>query len=181
MVQPQQAPVVQTVHTVLQTKYSTMKNNGFTLIELLLFIVLSTTMIGFGIAGYRDFSVRQIVDAETRTVASNLRYAQSEASNGVKPVGCVTLDGYRVAFVTSNGNVTSYTISAVCGANTYLVKTVTPDTNVRYTVTGAATILFRTVAQGTNLANPVTINVIGNTTVSQRTLSIVVSPSGDIR
>lgn len=130
---------------------------GFTLIELLVVISIIGILFGLGVAKYNEFNRRQILDQTTQTLRNNLRLAQSVASSGEKPGGCVVLDGYQVSF--SSGTPDSYTIQAKClGGLVGTAKIFKLPTTVKFTSLPSP-ILFKVLAQGTDLINDLTISL----------------------
>ncbi len=84
--------------------------NGFTFIEILVSVTLLLLLSGLLVAGYNRFNDSQVVAQAAATVQNNFRAIRTDAASGIKPEGCGTLVGYRVAFPTS----ASYTATAVC-------------------------------------------------------------------
>lgn len=87
-----------------------MRVRGFTLIELIVAVTLILLLSGLLIAGYTGFHDTQLVRQAASTVISNLQSVRTQATSGVKPVGCDTLVGYTVSFPTAS----TYTASALC-------------------------------------------------------------------
>ncbi len=160
--------------------------NGFSLLELLIAIAISSALIGVSVAGYRDFASRQAVDAGVRVLYSGLRVAQTKASSGEKPAGCVgSFDGYRVRFLTSGGVITSFETRAVCGG-TEVAGTTTPfpaNLVVTLSATTPTAFTFKPLALGTDLspANPATITIARTVAGATRSFQVQVSSSGEIK
>ncbi|MFV1917387.1 MAG: Tfp pilus assembly protein FimT/FimU [Patescibacteria group bacterium] len=68
---------------------------GFTLIELLIVMATMALLFSFGFANYRGFARRQMVQSAARQIKADIRLAQTQALSGVKPTGCVGLNGYN--------------------------------------------------------------------------------------
>jgi len=160
--------------------------HGFTIIELLIVVLISTALVGVGVAGYRDFAMRQEIDASMRIISSDLRRAQSLALSGVKPeTGCTgTFNGYRFRFTSNAGQIVSYSTAPVCN-NTDLVATTTvlPTTVLlSLSPSGTTSILFRPLGQGTDLpsGNPMTITIQSSGTFTGRRGTIRVTATGEI-
>lgn len=86
------------------------RTRGFTIIEILVAIFITTVLASVGVASYVSFNRRQIVVQATKKVFSDLRLAQSMATNQEKPAGCTSLRGFT--FNVTGG--TSYWIGAEC-------------------------------------------------------------------
>lgn len=99
---------------------------GFTLIELLIAIAIAATLMSLAIPSYRTFAARQERNQAAKTLATDFRFAQSQALGGVKiPSNCTPatpLIGWYVRFVQGDS---SYTIVARCqGVSEQIVRTV---------------------------------------------------------
>lgn len=165
---------------------TTRKRNGFSLIELLVAIAISSALIGVSVAGYRDFASRQAVDAGVRVLYSGLRLAQTKATSGEKPAGCVgSFDGYRFRFLSSGGAITSFETRAVCGGNEVAGTTTLFPSNLVVTLspTTPAAFLFKPLGLGTDLApaTPATITISRTVAGATRSFQVTVSSSGEVK
>ena len=70
--------------------------SGFTLIELIVVVAIMIIFSGVSISAYFQFSQRQEVLNDARSVATTFRRVQSMARNLVYPSGCSGLSGYRL-------------------------------------------------------------------------------------
>lgn len=61
---------------------------GFTLIEVMVSIVITATLVGIGVARYREFNTRQTLDAARLTVIGGLRDIQAKSTSNLKPQVC---------------------------------------------------------------------------------------------
>ncbi len=165
---------------------------GFSLIELLVVISIMGLLLIGGVIGYREYARRQETQNVKRQIITDLREAQSNASNGYKPSGCAgTLLGYGFE-VTSPSSILppgSYEVYAECETG--------PGTSARYNiiernynsilVTRPATnpIIFEPLDLGTNLGSAVSISAVNfNDWLDfgdDYTLTVSVSPVGEIR
>lgn len=116
---------------------------AFTLVEVLISLTVIGLLFSFGFVNFRDFSRRQALSAEARSMNGELRQVQSKAMVGEKPAGCTTLSSYSFRI-----NATSYQITAVCSNNSYSVKTVNLSSGISSTVTGDNPINFKVLGQG---------------------------------
>ena len=148
--------------------------SAYTLIEILIGLTLVTIVFTIGLAGYRDFSRRQVLSGASKKVISDLRLAQQKASIGQKPDLCTTLNGYGVDF---NLNSSTYTVFADCSNNDITETTTTLDGVASST---DFTIIFKTLGHGTNLAATQLINLYYLGDIS-KTVSITVGLGGGIK
>lgn len=99
---------------------------GFTLIELLVSVSIGLILVLGGLAAYKGMGSKQIVKQEGTTFKTNLKSFQQKAMSGEKPVGCISLQNYTVAWVNPN----SYSVQAVCLTNSGDETTLTLDEEV---------------------------------------------------
>lgn len=88
------------------------RNKGFSLIELLVVTTVIVSLTGLAISNYTSFTDVQKIRQAGRTLKNNLRFVQTRATSGVKPVTCDDtnpLSAYRVTFTA-----TTYSYQAVC-------------------------------------------------------------------
>jgi prepilin-type N-terminal cleavage/methylation domain-containing protein len=86
---------------------------GFSLIELLLVIAIMAIVSSFAFAGYSGFQARQEVQQAAETLASNMRFAQSQAFAGVKPPSaCAADDTLKGWYIQPNSS--GYSIGFLC-------------------------------------------------------------------
>jgi prepilin-type N-terminal cleavage/methylation domain-containing protein len=143
---------------------------GFTLLELIIAMGIALVLASGIFAAYEKFNKRERLRQAAATLKNNLRFGQSKAINGEKPVaGCTQLVGYSVTF-----SVGSYTIQAQCTEGTAgAVTSVTLPTNVVFS--GAPSPITFTVLTGT-VSTDTTLTVSDGTDSK----SIQVKRSGDI-
>lgn len=111
----------------MQTR--TYLQKGLTLIEILVSVVILTTVIGIGVAGYNNFNENQKVKQAALTVKNNLRFAQEKANSAIKPntggveenKDCYKLQLYRFLIAPPhqhlNDDPATYEISARCSCD----------------------------------------------------------------
>ncbi|KKS77647.1 MAG: hypothetical protein UV74_C0013G0164 [Candidatus Woesebacteria bacterium GW2011_GWB1_43_14] len=122
------------------------RSSGFTIIELLIVLLIMATLIGTGVAGFREFNRRQKVMTTKNALVSALRFAQSEAASGNR-AGCVGVFGGYLF----NINPSNYTISASCDGGNVVVRNVELDEGVVVSVSGDFPIIFLPLAQGVDI------------------------------
>lgn len=150
-------------------KKSCPPQTAFTLIELLVVISIIGILFTIGMAAYNEFNRGQILSQAAKNFKNDLRLAQSKASSGEKPAGCIgTLSGYQVTF-TAN----SYTLNALC-PNTVLVKTTPLPQNVTFSPVPTTPILFKVLAQGVSQGVTIILSAF------DKTQQITVGISGGI-
>lgn len=156
-----------------------LNSRGFTLIELLVVSVISLTLTGFVITSYTSFSRRESLRQAARTLKIDLRFAQSRASSGVKPlapVSCPTLRGYQMSIASDNK---SYTIQALCDTGPQgSLSTVTLPRDI--TISATVSPIIFSVLTGTVSQNLDVTLATNLTTGSVQSYVIRVSSSGDI-
>lgn len=156
-----------------------MKKNGFSFIELIVVIGIMMSITGFVVSNYNNFNGLEKLRQAGKTLRTNLRYAQTHATSGVKPASCTTANqsllGYSVIFTNAAGNNPArYVIRAVCsGGVTWDLPIVELPRDVVYSSL-PPTITFRVLTGTINTTTSVTLSSVG------RTYTIQVSPSGDI-
>lgn len=122
---------------------------GFTLLELLIVSVVMLTVTGGAIAALATFQDRQQALVTAKTVQQMMWSAQTKARVRETPVGCASLQGYRVQITT-----TTATLDAMCGT----LPSLSPTQRQAYTfasgtsksTTGTATFMFWTLERGVN-------------------------------
>lgn len=143
---------------------------GFTIIELLVVMGVLVTITALLISNYNNFNAIEKLRQAGKTLKTDLRIAQTDATSGLKPTGCGTLDGYQVTFTSS-----SYALQAVCGGvATGPVSTITLSDQVTIPSPPAQPIFFR-VLSGT-IAAPLTITL----SASSKTYQLQLNTGGDI-
>lgn len=149
---------------------------GFTLIELIVVAAIIVTLTGLGIAGYNSFNQKQILKQSAEEVKSNLRDAQNRALSGEKvyPDCDNRVLNYWVFTITS---ATEYKIEGSCDSSTFGSKSFTLPNGLTFTTTGI-NIYFKPLAHGTTNSTTVTITLSQSS--SGNTISLTVSPSGEI-
>lgn len=151
--------------------------SGFTLIELLVVASISSILFGLSLAGYRQFSRRQILNQAVQDLKSNLRFAQDKASAGEKLVGWCSaagesLRGYRLIFVTD----ALYQIEAVCSSDDINVA---KSVELPNSVSGIAgeSVLFKVLGLGIDDAGDMSFTLSrGGSTVT-----VTVTRTGEIK
>lgn len=158
---------------------------GFTLIELIVVVVIIITLTGLGIAGYNAFNQRQTLKAAAEEIKSNLRDAQNRALSGEKDCtvcrqGATCGDNDDLVlnhWLFNITGATTYTISGNCGGLPFGSKSFTLATGLSFNPTGIE-IYFKPLAQG--ITNPSTVIITISQSSSGHTITITVSPSGEI-
>jgi len=159
-----------------------MKSAAFTLIEILIVISITTILLGFGFAGFRQYSQRQVLFAAARVVKSDLRSLQEKAMSGAKEpdvvISCAGkfLDGYRFDIIST----TQYRMSALCSGSVVNIQ----DKSVELGFTIAATIepiLFKVLGQGTDIPSGSSSVITLTQTATNKTITITVSAEGSIK
>ncbi|MFH1863444.1 MAG: prepilin-type N-terminal cleavage/methylation domain-containing protein [bacterium] len=157
-----------------------MEKNAYTLIEILIVISITAILLGFGFAGFRQYSQRQVLFTAAREVRSDLRLLQEKAISGVKEPDVITscagkfLDGYRFDIIST----TQYRMSAVCSGSVVNIQ----DKSVKLGFTIAATIdpiLFKVLSQGTDITGSSSIITLTQT-ATNKNITITVSAEGSI-
>lgn len=157
-----------------------MEKNAYTLIEILIVISITAILLGFGFAGFRQYSQRQVLFAAAREVRGDLRLLQEKAISGVKEPDVITscagkfLDGYRFDIIST----TQYRMSAVCSGSVVNIQ----DKSVKLGFTIAATIdpiLFKVLSQGTDITGSSSIITLTQT-ATNKNITITVSAEGSI-
>lgn len=159
-----------------------MKSSAFTLVETLIVISITAILLGFGFAGFREYSQRQVLLAAAREVRSELRLLQEKAISGAKEPDVITscagkfLDGYRFDIIST----TQYRMSALCSGSVVDIQ----DKSVESGFTIAATIepiLFKVLGQGTNIFSGSSSVITLTQTATLKTIQISVSAEGSIK
>jgi len=156
-----------------------MKSPAFTLIEVLVVISLTAILLGFGFAGFRQYSQRQSLFAAARTVKGDLRILQEKALAGEKIDPCIgkRLDGYRFDILPDN---TQYNISQLCSGTVYDIE----NKNVASGFTVKATrepILFKVLGQGTDIPSGTSSVITLTQTGTTKTIQISINAEGSIQ
>ena len=147
---------------------------AFTLIELLVVMAGMSLLFSFGFANYRDFMQRKQLDVLARKIRADLRQAQGKAVAGEKPVGCATLDGYRVRWLSG----TAYLVEAVCTNSVYTAKTVEIGGEFpNLQINTFPDIFFYVLSEGANAD----INISVNNTDTGENRQVSVMASGEIK
>ncbi|MFZ5932783.1 MAG: GspH/FimT family pseudopilin [Patescibacteria group bacterium] len=158
-----------------------MGKNGYTFVELLVALTIVGLIFGIGYVNFRDFSRRQALAGQARSVKGDLRLAQENALAGNKPsaIACNspnTLDSYNFDVV-SSGN---YRIVASCSGGTVIVKDVFLPSDV--TISGSLDpIIFKILGQGTNIASGAAATITLTQAATGNTRVVTVSSGGEIK
>lgn len=154
------------------------KHSGFTFVELLFVAALIGIISTVGLAGYRQFARNQTVEAETRKLVADLRYAQSLASSGNKaPCGSNTLNGYNFNRLSS----TSYEIRASCSAGSPAATKTVTLTSSTITAPIPNPLTFLTLNDGTNAGTGNNSFTAVDITTNGAVRRARISTSGEIR
>jgi len=145
--------------------------SGFTIIETLVTMFIATSIISLGIASYVTFNRRQIVEQATKKVLSDLRLAQSMATNQEKPTGCTKLYGF--SFNTAG---TSYYITADC--NPVLATHIRDVSLTGVTMTGLSKVRFNVLGRKPEFTGGQSISVGDSFGYSK---TITVGEGGEIK
>lgn len=115
---------------------------GFTLIELIVVFSISAMLGAIGIASYASYNDSQAFESDTLGVITMLNTAKSHALSKAKPPQCanMTLQGYQVTLSSSR----VYTLSALCGGNTYVMTTKNLSAKSTFAVTSAPKVEYNT-------------------------------------
>jgi prepilin-type N-terminal cleavage/methylation domain-containing protein len=166
------------------------RQSGFTFIEALIVIVIMGILVGVGVSGYREFSRRQKIDVVIRSLLSDVRTAQKNASSGDKTApGCIgSLDGYvfsPTGCTGAAGNCTGYDIRIRCSGSTStsVQKSVAFPAGVTMRTPGipAGGIIFKSLVNGTNITSLTGVSFIVTDSGSTISKTIIVLPSGEVQ
>ena len=180
----------------LKTSHSR-KIKGFSLIELMIVVSLMGLLFVAGVANYRSFARRKILDSAVNLIRADLKLAQTSALSGVKPMTAECdspnrLSGYALTFTSS----TTYQIEAYCtgSASPVVSKSVTtelPNAGVSVatvrdscSVVGSPTtdsgIFFKVLGKGTLLPSGQCFYITISQTGTSNQAVITVGYSGEI-
>jgi prepilin-type N-terminal cleavage/methylation domain-containing protein len=147
------------------------ENRGFTLIELLITTTITGVLIILGVASYNSYNSRQTLLQAKNNVRAHLRLVQTRAFEGVKPGGCVSLDGWSLSF---SGN--SYEVRAICdGTPLSATDSFVLAEDVSYS--GPSEILFLPLSRGVDTDSQLDLTF----SLGSLTEEINVFPTGEIR
>lgn len=161
---------------------------GFTLIELVLVIAIVGILAGLGIPSYGSFKKNQELEQAAATLENNLRFAQSQASSGVKPSGCGINDELVGWYAKVQAN--RYDVYFRCGLSSTLNKSVILPTAITASQSLSADIVFQPIGKDvvfvtnaqtatppfSSLNNELTIGLTNNSKIA----GIVVRRTGDV-
>ena len=156
------------------------RRRGYTLIEILVALTIIGLIFSFGYVSFREFSRRQALVGQVRSIQGDLRLAQGMALAGQKPddANCNSpnlLGGYYFRRISN----TSYSIEADCTAGTSVIKSVNLPADITISSPSPNPILFKILGQGTNVSGSATITI---TQVSTgRTSVVTVTDGGEIK
>ena len=150
-------------------------HEGFTFIELMVTVGL-TMFLFYGIAAsYTQFTDDSRLRQAALTFKNDLRFAQSKATSGQKPINiaCDELTGYQVSFTAG-----TYSVQAQCNPVQSLapVITVTFANAVTFYPVPSRSLTFGVLTRGVNIDSAAAFTLVrGN-----RKYLITVTPQGDI-
>lgn len=155
-----------------------MKSSAYTLIEILIVISIVALVLGFGFAGFREYSQRQVLFAVARSVKSDLRSLQQKALAGEKTFcqSAEILGGYQFEalsteykmFVLCSGTLREISIKSLADSGFTITATVNP-------------ILFKVLGQGTNIPSGTSSVITLAQTAISKSITISVSAEGSIQ
>jgi prepilin-type N-terminal cleavage/methylation domain-containing protein len=147
---------------------------GYTFIELLVAISIMGIISTVGIASFVNYNDKQVMEGTASDVANFYILARQRAISQVKPDQCSTTDslsGYRVVLNTSTS---TYQLSVVCGASSYIVEQKKLPSNVTFVTTSPTTVFFN--VPNANVDTQKTVSIYGY----GKTKKVVIDPSGSI-
>jgi prepilin-type N-terminal cleavage/methylation domain-containing protein len=163
---------------------------GFTLVELLIVVSVIAIMSSLGIAAYVNFNRTQIIVQTTDKIISDLRLAQSLASNNQRPTrpddptdkqgfcGSAALSGYSFRITGDH----SYGLFAVCSSTPLSemnIHSVTVPSVIHLTPLDWRAD-FKVLRQGVSFSRPGTNITVGNE-FNKPVKEIIVGEGGEIR
>ena len=156
---------------------------AYTLIEILVVLTIIAILFGFGYISYRDFQRRQALFGAAKVLQGDLRLAQEQALAGYKPDGCTqNLDYYSFQVVQIDVNKNGYNLIANCGSQTVTVKgPVTPPPEILISMPNPNPIRFNVLGRGTNAITSPATTITLTQSVTNNTVSVVVTPEGEIK
>jgi prepilin-type N-terminal cleavage/methylation domain-containing protein len=147
---------------------------GFTLIEVVVSISISLIVTGLIIANYNSYNDIQTLKQAALTLKNNLRFIQSKAGSGEKPVsGCTELLGWTITFIDAS----SYKYQPSCSDGLVdPVTTVDLPPSVKFTTPIPPSFTMNVLTRGTSLSSdtPILLTAVG------KTYQLFISTSGDI-
>ena len=163
----------------------TQKSSGYTIIEILISVFILVIIFSSVQAGYRTFILQKSLETVKSQIISDLKLAQEYAMSGKKPAGCSGLSGYQFrAYYNATPDNNYYRINAACSSGISMVKEVYIKNiakQVRFTGADATPyLLFKVIGGGTNIDESLT-KTYSLTQAGGATLTITVTPGGEIR
>lgn len=157
-----------------------MEKRGYTLLEILIGLTIIGLLFAVGYVNFRDFSRRQSLAGQARTIKGDLRLAQGQALAGNKPsdVFCNPpnrLNGYNFRVSSSS----SYRIEANCTGGNVITKSVTLPADMSISTPSPNPVTFKILGQGTNLSADATLTV--TQTGTSFTNVVTVTSGGEIK
>jgi len=159
---------------------------GYTLIEILVGLTIIGFLFSFGYVSFRDFSRRQAVAGQAKSIQGDLRLAQETALAGQKPDDPLcnppaVLNSYGFRVTTP----TQYRIEANCSdvIDSYeiIVKEVNLSPDLALSTSSVNPIEFKVLGQGNNITagTGVTLTLTQVATSNQTTITI--TSGGEIK
>lgn len=160
------------------TKYDIRYTSAYTLIEILVTLTIIGILFSVGFANFRDFSRRQAISGESKSIQSDLRLAQQQATSGQKPSDCISnLDGYEFQVFAPS----EYKIYAICGAISSEIKDVNITSGISISTPQPNPIIFKVLGQGTNIAGGGSATITLTQAGTSNTINITISSGGEIK
>ena len=157
-----------------------MEKRGYTLIEILVALTIVGLIFAIGYVNFRDFSRRQSLAGQARSMKGDLRLAQGEALAGNKPsdVFCNPpnrLNGFNFRVTGSS----TYRVEANCTGGNVITKNVTLPADMSISTPSPNPITFKILGQGTNVTADavITITQVG----TSFTNTVTVTSGGEIK
>lgn len=108
---------------IFHSKKILRSSSGFSLIELMVVFLLTSIISGIGFASYKSYSDKQTLTSAAQDLKLVIDNTKFNALSGVKPSNCASTDplsGYDFTLLQVSN---SYTMSALCGTNKYVLQT----------------------------------------------------------
>lgn len=161
---------------ILHRKSVLRLDSGFSLIELMVVFLVVSIISGLGFASYKSYSDKQILTSAAQDLKQVIDNTKFNALSSVKPSNCASTDsltGYKFNLMQISN---SYTMSALCGANEYVIQNKKPQFPVLILSSSTCTaIQFSSLNGRTSTANcTIGISAYG------KTATLTVDPIGNV-